>query len=88
MCYTVPLVASVVSTIVWKKKNKDPRIWRLTLMLYGASIFGVIDHLWNGELFLISENAAKDLMLGVTITAAIFIGWIFSVARERKSISI
>jgi hypothetical protein len=86
MCYTVPLVASAVSTYVWKKKKKDPRIGRLNLMLYGASMFGVIDHLWNGELFLISGNVAKDLLLGVVITAAIFSGWILSTRKEWKRI--
>jgi hypothetical protein len=72
---------------VWKKKKKDPRIGRLNLMLYGASMFGVIDHLWNRELFLISENVAKDLLLGVVITAAIFGGWAWSVTRKRKPVS-
>lgn len=84
MCYSIPLIASAVSTCVWKKKKKDPKIWRLNLMLYGASIFGVIDHLWNGELFFISDNVAKDLLLGVVITAAIFTGWIVSIKREKK----
>ncbi len=74
MCYTVPLVTSAVTTVIWAKK-RTARLWQLNLMLYGAAIFGVVDHLWNGELLLISGNVAKDLMLGVTITAAIFVGW-------------
>jgi hypothetical protein len=84
MCYTVPIAASVVTTYLWKKKNKDPRIWKLSLMLYGASIFGFVDHLWNGELFLISGNVAKDLLLGVTITAVIFAGWLISVKADKR----
>ncbi|MGB2661894.1 MAG: hypothetical protein WBD04_05880, partial [Candidatus Omnitrophota bacterium] len=82
MCYTVPLVASAVSTFVWRRKGNDRKIGKLNLLFYGASIFGVIDHLWNGELFLISGNTAKDLLLGVVITAAIFAGWILSIRKE------
>ena len=44
-------------------------------MFYGGGLFGVIDHLWNGELFLISENIVSDLLLGVTIAAFIIISW-------------
>ncbi len=83
MCYTVPLAASVITTLVWAKKRTG-RMWQLNLMLYGASIFGVIDHLWNGELFLLSGNIVKDLMLGVVITAAIFVGWKWSARVAHK----
>ncbi len=82
MCYTIPAVTSIVTTIVWRK-SKDAKIWWLNLMLYGGAIFGVIDHLYNGELFLISENLIKDLFLGCLITAAIFTGWIISLALAR-----
>ena len=44
-------------------------------MFYGAALFGVIDHGWNGELFLVSENAAKDLMLGVVIALVTLAVW-------------
>ena len=44
-------------------------------MFYGGALFGVIDHWWNGELFLISENIISDLLLGVTIVAIILISW-------------
>ncbi len=74
MCYTVPLVTAAITTAVWAR-NKSATLWTLNLMLYGASLFGVIDHLWNGELFLISENIIKDLALGVVITAGIFVTW-------------
>ena len=52
-------------------------------MLYGGALFGVVDHLWHGELFLIGEAPLMDLLLGGTITAAIFGGWgiTFAVAR-------
>jgi hypothetical protein len=41
----------------------------------GGTLFGVVDHLWSGELLLIGENWAMDLLLGCTITATIFGGW-------------
>jgi hypothetical protein len=44
-------------------------------MFLGAAIFGVIDHLWNGELFLISTNWIMDLALGFTITGGIIGSW-------------
>lgn len=74
MCYTVPMAASVVTTSLWMR-NKDAGIGRLNLMLYGASLFGFIDHLWNGELFLISGNTGKDIALGVVITVSVFGAW-------------
>ena len=74
MCYTAPLIGAVVTSIAWKK-TKSVRVWWLNLMFYGGALFGVIDHLWNGELFLISENIVSDLLLGITIVAIILVSW-------------
>ena len=74
MCYTVPLVASFATTVLWQRK-KEPKLWSLNLMLYGAALFGVIDHFWNKELFLISDNLLSDLCLGFVITAGVFLVW-------------
>jgi hypothetical protein len=57
------------------RQKKEPKIWWLNLMLYGGALFGVVDHLWNGELFLISTSWVKDIALGFVITAAIFAAW-------------
>lgn len=75
VCYTMPLAAAVISSIVWSSQRRGPAVWWLNLLLYGGALFGVVDHLWNGELFLIGEAPLMDLLLGVTITAAIFGGW-------------
>jgi hypothetical protein len=58
-------------------------------MLYGGALFGVIDHLWNGELFLISGNIVSDLLLGVVITAFIIISWaaILIISRSNPILS-
>jgi len=74
MCYTVPLIGAAVTTAAWKK-TKSVKVWWLMLLFWGGGLFGFIDHLWNGELFLISENIVKDLMLGVVISLAIIICW-------------
>ncbi|MDP2937871.1 MAG: hypothetical protein Q8N72_01290 [Candidatus Omnitrophota bacterium] len=74
MCYLGPTTAAIVTTFMWKSK-KTLRLFWLMLMFYGGSLFGVIDHLWNGELFLVSENWAKDVMLGVVITVGIVLAW-------------
>lgn len=74
MCYTAPLVGAVVTSVAWSK-TKSVKVWWLALMFYGGALFGVIDHFWNGELFLISENIVSDLLLGITITAIILISW-------------
>ena len=86
-CYTIPLAAAIVHYGLRKKvsnwKNKVHHLW-LNLLFSGAAIFGVIDHLWNGELFLISENLFWDLMLGVVITVGIVIGWTIIVALSKR----
>ena len=74
MCYTAPLVGAIVTSVAWGR-TKSVKIWWLSLMFYGGALFGVIDHWWNGELFLISENIVSDLLLGVVITTLILVGW-------------
>jgi hypothetical protein len=58
-------------------------------MFYGGSLFGVIDHLWNGELFLVYENWVKDLSLGVVITVGIIMAWkgILTLAKRTPSLN-
>ncbi len=82
MCYTAPLIGAVVTSVVWKR-TKSVKVWWLNLMFYGGALFGVIDHFWNGELFLISENIVSDLLLGVTIVAIILVSWGVTVAWSK-----
>ena len=74
MCYLGPTTAAIVTTLIWKNK-KTPSLFWLMLMFYGGSLFGIIDHLWNQELLLISENWIKDLMLGIVITGGTILAW-------------
>jgi hypothetical protein len=84
VCYTVPLAVAIVSSILWGIRKRGPAGWWLNLMLYGGGIFGVVDHLWNGELFLTGRALVMDLMLGIAITAAIFTGWGVSLGIVRS----
>lgn len=87
MCYIVPAAAAVVTTFIKKKTQK---VWWLTLMFYGGAIFGIVDHLWNGELFLVSSDWVKDVLLGVVITAVTFLAWVFLsvLFKEKKQPSL
>ena len=82
MCYTVPAASAIVTTVIWNR-TKDVKLWWLNLMFWGGAFFGVIDHLWNGELLLISENIISDLSLGVVITSAIYVGWKIIIAMSK-----
>jgi hypothetical protein len=84
VCYTIPLAAGIINAARRKashRKNKEG-FW-LSLMFAGSSLFGVIDHLWNGQLFLIGPNLVSDLALGGTITLSIFTSWGLLVNKDR-----
>ncbi|MFC1624348.1 hypothetical protein ACFL28_03420 [Candidatus Omnitrophota bacterium] len=84
MCYVAPVIGAVISSVAWNK-TKNVKVWWLTLLFCGGALFGVIDHLWNGELFLISENIGSDLLLGVAIVAVILVTWVATVAWSKKN---
>lgn len=84
MCYAVPALGAIVTSAIWGK-TKNVKIWWLNLLFWGGALFGVIDHLWNRELFLISKNIVGDLMLGVTIVAAILVCWGIMVAMSKTN---
>ena len=88
VCYAVPATAAVLSIIFRRKINLHTKYaqW-FTLLFSGGSVFGIVDHLWNGELFLVSENRIKDALLGVVITVGIILAWkgiIFLVKRTPE----
>ncbi len=74
MCYAGPVIGAFITSFLWKK-TKSVRLFWLNLLFWGGALFGVIDHLWNGELFLISENIGMDFLLGGVITVSILIVW-------------
>lgn len=88
VCYAVPATAAVIHYVTRKKvaswKTNTHHLW-LNLLLLGGAIFGIVDHLWNGELFLIGENIVSDLMLGATITTVILASWAIIVALNKTN---
>ena len=74
VCYIVPLAMAVIFSAIWGFSKRGTQGFWLNLMLYGAAMFGVVDHVWHGELFLIS-NLVADLTLGGMITGAVFGAW-------------
>ena len=72
----MPLIATILSIDGRKVLSKTGiQSLLLSVMLLGGAFFGVIDHLWNAELFLISTNWIMDMALGFTITAMIVASW-------------
>ncbi|MCK4912197.1 MAG: hypothetical protein KAS05_00575 [Candidatus Omnitrophica bacterium] len=82
MCHVVSIVAAAATSLAWKKSKNIKILW-LTLMFCGGAMFGIIDHLWNGELFLISANTPKDLILGVLIVATTTLLWAIILLLDR-----
>ncbi|MBL7160234.1 MAG: hypothetical protein ISS93_00065 [Candidatus Aenigmarchaeota archaeon] len=76
VCWAVPLIATVVGFVARKASRRGGvhGFW-LNIMLLGGALFGAIDHLWYGELFIITANWGMDLALGGAITAGITAGW-------------
>jgi len=84
-CYIVPLFAAAAHYVFRKKVcsfDSKHQSW-LTLLLSGGAMFGVIDHLWNGELFLLGPNLASDMLLGLAITVSIAAAWYAIVAFDK-----
>jgi hypothetical protein len=84
VCYIIPLATGLITVArrkVMHKKDKEG-LW-LSLMFAGASVFGVIEHAWNGELMMIGPNIASDLALGTAITAGVFVSWGAAVNKDR-----
>lgn len=87
-CYIIPLIATIVHYGMRKRMpamQASPRQGWLTMMLGGASVFGVMDHMWNGELFLLGPNLFWDMMLGATITAAVVALWAMATAMPART---
>jgi hypothetical protein len=82
VCYIVPTIATLIQ-FIRRRKNKDQHNYWLNLLFLGAAIFGVIDHLWNGELFFISANWLADLTLGFTITTGLVGCWELIISLPR-----
>ena len=87
VCYAVPALVAFLSVGFGRRCGLRAKYaqW-FTLLFTGGSVFGVVDHLWNGELFLIGPNVVDDLMLGVTIAAALFVAWALAVRIDQMTV--
>lgn len=84
VCYIIPTVGAIACFAGRRHyASRDERLFWLNLMLAGGALFGLIDHLWNGQLFLVGPKIASDLMLGVTITLAIIASWAVVVKAQE-----
>jgi hypothetical protein len=91
-CFAVPTAAAIIHKVLrsrvpsWRH-NRNQRL--LNYLFIGGSIFGIVDHAWNGELFMVSPNLVWDLSLGVAITAAIIFVWklmvVFEAMADKRS---
>ncbi len=88
VCYIVPAIVAIAGLLAKKsgKFNDTYGNWFVMLFL-GGSLFGVVDHLWNGELFLISENLVSDILLGIAITFTIAAVWAIAVHLDKLETS-
>jgi hypothetical protein len=90
VCYVIPTAAAIAHFIMRRNitswKGNSYHLW-LGFLFAGGAIFGLVDHLWNGELFYIGKNIIMDLSLGVTITLAIFIAWALVVIMNKSKIN-
>ena len=88
-CYVVPAAAAIVCFFMRKKipswKNSEKHLW-LNLLLAGGALFGVVDHVWNGELAFFSGDWLADLALGITITVVIIAAWGFTVFSQKANV--
>jgi len=85
VCYIAPTLATVAVFVfrkIWEKKPNIHSYW-LNILLLGGAIFGVVDHLGNGELLLFGENTIMDLSLGITITIIMVFIWTVMVVLDK-----
>lgn len=89
VCYAVPAATAIAVYCLRKTKKelgeKAHYHW-LNLLLFGATIFGVVDHLWNGELLFVSEMPLMDIALGVAITVTVFLAWGLIVVLDKQGL--
>lgn len=84
VCYIVPLMATLLA-FTGRRASHSSGLngFYLNIMLLGGALFGLVDHAWSGELFLLGANWASDLALGGAITLGITAGWGIIVFKTR-----
>ena len=90
MCLLLTLVAAVVASLVWYRRDRKGRVQleTLCLMYWGAALMWMVDGFFNlaeGEPFL--ELTADDASLGLLVVASGLIVY-FLMFRRRSSLSV
>jgi len=86
-CYAVPLVSALILYLLRNRSGKSSiYLYWLNLLLAGGAAMLVIDHLWNGELFLASSDISSDLLLGLLMTAGTFALWAVIIAANKAKV--
>ena len=90
VCYIVPLIATALLGAGRKAGGSRGHRWAsgahglwLNIMMLGGAVFGLIDHAFTGELFLVTSAWMTDLAVGGAITASITACWGFVVLFNR-----
>jgi hypothetical protein len=86
VCYVVPTIGALAVYLFRTLRTgwrKNTHLYWLNILLVGGSLFGLVDHAWNGELLILGGNIILDIALGITITTAIIIAWAFLVVIDR-----
>jgi len=87
VCYTVPLVSAIILFVLRKRFHSESiKLHQLNLLLNGGTIMLIIDHFWNRELFLIGKDISSDLLLGVLMTAGVFVFWGITVILSKTRV--
>lgn len=77
-CFVIPSLAALAHHVArqqvpsWREDRGQESLNRLLL---GGAVFGLVDHAYNGELFMFGEDIVSDLLLGVLITVSIVAVW-------------
>ena len=88
VCYIVPTLGAVAVFVfrkIWEKKPSVHSYW-LNILLFGGAVFGIVDHVWNGELFLFGEKTLMDMSLGIVITITMVIIWVVMVIIDKAKV--
>ena len=81
-CYTVPATAAIIHFFLRKKYSLNDRYHKMLNFLFlGGAIFGVVDHIWNGDLLAFSLS---DVLLGVVITFVMWMTGLVIMLADKK----
>lgn len=89
VCYVIPLITAGMVYAHRKGAGKNDKEGAdLVLLLAGGALFGLVDHAWNKQLFPPAGlNIVSDLLLGATITLAIYVFWFATICLSNRKLS-